>query len=288
MIGDDPHARSAARREASEATEHVVPRRITSSNFNVIFEITPASLSTGDSLRREEQRVGSRQVTDETLVAPVSSPLLSESRRSGIHVDLRTFLRGPYKLNNAFQEEKLLLMLSYPVLFLIGDNFSSLPLVPLCSYLLRRKPMGQRDRSQGITTRKMVLSWEINGFDDVLWLLELIEPLYDLRSLILFEVHLHIHYCPRAAFSSALFYDCLARIVRDPFVPKFIFDTRVSLNFGKPDWEYQLEILKGDVFDDRVGVMVDGSQSTHRQVYAWIQAHAVDQFDLLSVGIISI
>ena len=290
MIGDDPQALAAERPPSSYASvEPRAPRR-SNGNFNVIFEITPASLSTTDSMRREEQqRVNTRQVTDEYKAPPVDSPLLPESPvDSSVQAGLAALLRGPYKLNNAFQEEKVLLMLSYPVLLIVGHDLASLPLIPLCSYLRMRKPTTARERNQYITTRKIVLSWQATCIDDLVWLLELMEPIYDLQSVIQFEVSVYVHHRPSNISALTLFYDCIEELMNDPFPTKLPLDSRVALYFGMRDWKYQLETIGNETSDERVGVMVDGPHSSYRQIYDWIQSHAVDRFDFLPLGIISI
>lgn len=283
-IGDDPQA-LAAEYPLSETTPSA-PRR-TTGNFNVIFEITPASLSTTDSIRREDQRVNSRQVTDEALIVPIESPRESATSETAIHLGIRTFLRGPYKLNNTFQEPKLLTLLAYPVLILFGHGLSSLPLIPLCSYLLRRKTVALRERSPSVETRKLLISWQVERIEDVTWLMEMLEPLHDYPSLIQLEVSVHIDPCPSKLFPARGWMQCLEHVIHEPHQQKMPLDSRMVLHFGKRDCVYQLEKLKHSV-EERVGIVVDGPHSTSRRICDWIRANSEDPFDFLSFGIVSI
>eukprot|EP00210_Caulerpa_lentillifera_P003020 g2883.t1 len=262
------------RDEASTSEPRQVTKR-TGSNFNLIFEISPASGSSEETTSTEDRQPEIMPSVNE------ESEFVTDSRWTIPNRRLTAFVKGPYSRNKATAYDKAVEeMLLCETLFLMGSGTRSLSVIPLCKELLKRAPMTHSRVS------RIVVSWEIAAFDDVAWFVEVMESLMQLRSSIEVEIKIHVG-LTRQRRNLEMLSNSFLRVLGDLLVDrrtvKIPTQSKVDIQFGTRDCVYELVNLKGENSDRQIGVVFDGPFRMKNLVASWIkQINNVNQFQLFS------
>lgn len=263
------------RDEASTSQAPQVARR-SGSNFNLVFEISPASGSSEES---------------STTVDP-QPQIMSQINEASHHVrdwqlsvpnrKIKVSFRGPYRSNKALPLEGVIEdMLNCEMLVMICSGTESLSLIPLCKELLNRLPVVQEDSWR---LRRIMLSWEVSSMEDVALLVDVLQPLTSARSRLEVEIKIHVkihHQRRNLNLFSHVFLKFLGDVLVRKRTTRIPTQSKVDIHFGKRDCVFQLEVLRNENNSCKTGVIVDGVYALRDLVTTWVNDNNnVNQFQL--------
>lgn len=263
------------RDEASTSQAPQMARR-SGSNFNLVFEISPASGSSEESSTTVDRHPQIMPRINEAS-QPVRDWQLSVPNRK-----IKVSFRGPYRCNKALALEGAIEeMLNCEMLVLMCSGTDSLSLIPFCKELLKRLPVVQEDSWR---LRRIILSWEVSSMEDIALLAEVLEPLTSARSRLEVEIKIHVQIHPQRRnlnLFSHVFLKFLGDVLLRKRTTRIPTQSKVDIHFGKRDCVFQLEVLRNENNSCKTGVIVDGGYALRELVTTWANHNDnLDQFQL--------